>query len=720
MNPSPSSLSRRGFLTTTGTLGAAVGVGGATTTTTGTTTFSDDAPKPAWTIPESPEDSDPRYEAAYPITVADGIAVVIVISDSTESTTYQFRGLDESDGTERWTKEFPGISLPVIDDDSMYFYVRNVRNDTDSEGAFVALDLKTGDERWRKSTDTSSRWTAVGGGNVYRLSSDDRFILALDAESGKQVWSYQATQDDMRAVSFQFANDTLYTSFNDAIYAFAPDGTKRWQNVETGLMTLYVRSVTDSHLYATEGSSLYAFDVEDGSRDWSVESQGQPVEKDGVLYSWGPDLKAIDVEDGSVQWQYDDVGRTRAEPVVADGAVFGVDREGTVSAITTDGTERWTFDMESTEEYSFTTLNVSDGSVYVSFERTLYVLSTDDGSLQWSFTGENRAINTILADDVLLFGTRGTLYAFDRHHSLLSTAVDGTGEFLTSGPGMALSGILVGTTAFAAYRRWNDDDEAVTADATEPTLEYGRLDRLASDALTESYRVRKRTDDGPEVVVERHLTDPQVAGTFRSAAERWAEMSDRPGVVPVLETDGDSVELPYYADGSLADSHRSVEERLDALSNANTVVHDAHSDGVIHGGLTPKSILLDGDDVAVGDWELVAALAEFRDRSPYDAPEQVAGEADDERTDVYRLGAIAAFVLTGEDPDGGSLRMLDPEYRKLLLARADPNEYESLRSDSVSPELYEVISKAMADDPDDRFESVVAFDDMLRWAAFRA
>ncbi|WP_139135978.1 twin-arginine translocation signal domain-containing protein, partial [Haladaptatus sp. W1] len=89
MNPSPSSLSRRGFLTTTGTLGATVGVGGATTTTTGTTAFSDDAPKPAWTVPESPEDSDSRYEAAYPITVADGIAVVIVISDSTESTTYQ-------------------------------------------------------------------------------------------------------------------------------------------------------------------------------------------------------------------------------------------------------------------------------------------------------------------------------------------------------------------------------------------------------------------------------------------------------------------------------------------------------------------------------------------------------------------------------------------------------------------------------------------------------
>ena len=60
MNPSPSSLSRRGFLTTTATLGAAVGVGNAQqttqrTTTMGTATSSEDAPKPAWTFPESIE-----------------------------------------------------------------------------------------------------------------------------------------------------------------------------------------------------------------------------------------------------------------------------------------------------------------------------------------------------------------------------------------------------------------------------------------------------------------------------------------------------------------------------------------------------------------------------------------------------------------------------------------------------------------------------------------
>lgn len=70
----------------------------------------------------------------------------------------------------------------------------------------------------------------------------------------------------------------------------------------------------------------------------------------------------------------------------------------------------------------------------------------------------------------------------------------------------------------------------------------------------------------------------------------------------------------------------------------------------------------------------------------------MAGGAAHERTDVYRAGATATAVLT----DGTS-------------------------SDATLPdELDDVLSKATADDPDDRYRSVLTFDDDLRWAAFRA
>ena len=90
---------------------------------------------------------------------------------------------------------------------------------------------------------------------------------------------------------------------------------------------------------------------------------------------------------------------------------------------------------------------------------------------------------------------------------------------------MALSAGVLGTAAFAAYRRFNDDEEAATANAgeAEPEPEYGRLERIAADEFTETYRARKRTDDGPKVVAERRLTDPDVAersGSPRSAGPR--------------------------------------------------------------------------------------------------------------------------------------------------------------------------------------------------------
>jgi hypothetical protein len=83
-----------------------------------------------------------------------------------------------------------------------------------------------------------------------------------------------------------------------------------------------------------------------------------------------------------------------------------------------------------------------------------------------------------------------------------------------------------------------------------------------------------------------------------------------------------------------------------------------------------------------------------------------AGGGADERTDVYRLGGIAYFIVTGEAPVNVSPGEIHRTFR-----RTDP---------TLPRALGEVISTAMADDPADRYESIVKFDDMLRWAAFRA
>lgn len=72
----------------------------------------------------------------------------------------------------------------------------------------------------------------------------------------------------------------------------------------------------------------------------------------------------------------------------------------------------------------------------------------------------------------------------------------------------------------------------------------------------------------------------------------------------------------------------------------------------------------------------------------YAPPEQFGFGQTGVRSDVYALGAILYFCLTGEDPTAG----VSPEA---LVVRPD-----------IPPELGAVVAKAMSFDPDDRYESV--------------
>ncbi|WP_227353214.1 outer membrane protein assembly factor BamB family protein [Haladaptatus salinisoli] len=700
MDSSPSSLSRRGFLSASGTLGAAAAVGRAQTTTTEPP--AGDAPEPEWTV------SGSNVEAYYPLATGDGTVYAVSVSDSNANdprrlTVHAF-GL--ADGNEKWTVSFPSLYNLFVEGGTVYAVATVGEGRTGRESAFVALDPKSGDERWRCPLGDHSYGVEFGGGNAYVSNQSE--VTAIDLNAGEKAWE-ESFGMERHVYRLVHVGDTVYVgSSNDIEARSAKDGRKRWGAAERGLDGVRLTLADRERAYCeSEGASL-ALDPADGSRLWSVATDGtvpRPVLHDGTLYRWGKKLSAIDVTEGSVRWRYDAKMVNGYEPIVGDGAVFSATR-GAISAVDFDGTERWTFELPTGDDFYRFWGDVHDGIGYFLHGARLYALSADDGTLRWSFQADPSVTMATAAGDRIVVGTEGALYGFDRRRPFLAAVVDDTTDFLGSGVGLAFSGILVGTGAFAAYRRLNEDEDPPAVDP-EPKLEYGRLERLAADEFTETYLVRKHTDDGPSVVREKRLTDPDLAETFRAAVERWADLSDRTGVVPVLDHGDEWIELPEYEGGSLADDGRPLAERIDALSEANAAVHRAHADGLVHGGLDPGTILVDGDGTAdVSDWELAAALGERGDPSPYAPPEQVAGGEPDERTDVYRLGATAYFLVTGAAPADVS-----PGEIERAVRRADP---------TLPRAVDEVLSTALADDPTDRYESVVKFDDMLRWAAFRA
>ena len=131
-------------------------------------------------------------------------------------------------------------------------------------------------------------------------------------------------------------------------------------------------------------------------------------------------------------------------------------------------------------------------------------------------------------------------------------------------------------------------------------------------------------------------------------------------------------------------------------------VADAHAHGFGHGGLSPDSVVISAKGRAkIPAFEL-ASQSGF-DKSgndgrliDYEAPEEARGEAPDDRSDVYSVGAIVYETLTTRRP--------------MHRGASAP----SATNPKVPKELDEIVLKALAPNPDSRFQSAVAFAGALR------
>jgi serine/threonine protein kinase len=149
----------------------------------------------------------------------------------------------------------------------------------------------------------------------------------------------------------------------------------------------------------------------------------------------------------------------------------------------------------------------------------------------------------------------------------------------------------------------------------------------------------------------------------------------------------------------------------------------AHNRGIIHRDLKPSNILLDLDgQPLVSDFGLAKRQSGDTTLTPggqsgvligtpaYMSPEQARGEGSlvDPRSDVFSAGIVLYELLTGSLPFRGRGKML-----QLQIQEVAPTAPRSL-NDDVPPGLEAICLKALAKDPDDRYQSAMALADDLR------
>src|SRR5678816_3559774 len=94
----------------------------------------------------------------------------------------------------------------------------------------------------------------------------------------------------------------------------------------------------------------------------------------------------------------------------------------------------------------------------------------------------------------------------------------------------------------------------------------------------------------------------------------------------------------------------------------------------------------------------------------YAAPEQAKGERADHRSDIFSTGVLLYEMLTGIWAFQGKT-VIDVRHQVLY---GTPRTLAEMRKEEVPPQLQQIIDKALAKDPKDRYQKIAAMRDDLR------
>ncbi|TLY37482.1 MAG: hypothetical protein E6K61_12090, partial [Nitrospirae bacterium] len=304
--------------------------------------------------------------------------------------------------TQRWTAAEGGNPVrwtsPVIDRHTAYV--------TDADGNLLALDLGSGEIKWRDSLGSTgcprfgycvSGTPLVVYGNLYVTfvtgTGSTMTLFSIDPADGSVNWRV----DDSFFPSF-FFNGASSTPT-------AAAGTIYWTNDGSGKMLAS---------NASTGAELWTYQLPDVAYQGPAYSAGMVFSGDG-----SGDLVGLDAFSGTVIWQARLNGAIVMAPTVSNGILYVGDTSGLMYAFDAlSGATRWT-STQLGVLFDSSTPAIAEGKIFVAtfdiFTGTMYALDEATGSVVWAYplpapVGSSPAYNN---GTVFLSSWDGNLYAWD-------------------------------------------------------------------------------------------------------------------------------------------------------------------------------------------------------------------------------------------------------------------------------------------------------------------
>ncbi len=242
-----------------------------------------------------------------------------------------------------------------------------------------------------------------------------------------------------------------------------------------------------------------------------------------------------------------------------------------------------------------------------------------------------------------------------------------------------------------------------------------------------------------KVFLPRSTMDMQMRRDFYRRFLREAEAAshlNHPNILPIYsygEQDGlPYIVMPYMSGGTLSEyiekhGPLSLEEAQWHLEQLASALDYAHENGCVHCDVKPANILLDGarrimladfgiarltPKVPMEEQDTTVKNNESLMGTPdYISPEQALGQTLDGRSDIYSLGVTLFYLLAKQLPFRADTTLA----LALMHIHEVPPSLCMVRAD-ISPALDRVVRKALAKNPEQRFQSAEAFSEAFTHA----